>query len=39
MVQADGYRMVIHHRYCRAAGGVNVEINFYKNTIPLGFSL
>ena len=39
MVHSGGYNMVIHHRYCRAAGGINVGIHFDKNAIPLGFPL
>jgi len=39
MVHSGGCNMVIHHCYCRAAGGINVGISFYKNAIPLGFLL
>jgi hypothetical protein len=39
MVHSGGSNMVIHHRYSRAAGGINVWVFFYNNAIPLGFSL
>jgi hypothetical protein len=39
MVHSGGNNMVIHHHYCCAAAGIYVRIYFYKNAIPLGFSL